>query len=718
MIEPFPKVLGSFADRRIELAIWTTTPWTLPANLAIAVNPTLEYLLIDVQGRTLIVAEGLLESFLGALGASEHLVLAKFLGETLEGARARHPWIERESRVVLGEHVTLEAGTGLVHTAPGHGQEDYEVGLKYGLDVYAPVDARGRFTSDVEGLAGEFVFDADASVITRLRESGRLLKAEKLRHSYPHCWRCKNPVIFRATDQWFVSMERNELRRQVLDEIERVRWIPAWGRDRIRGMMEFRPDWCISRQRNWGVPIVAFFCSACGETLLSRAVVDHVADIFEAAGGADAWFERSARELLPEGTRCSKCTGTEFRKEQDILDVWFDSGMSHAAVLEQRPELRWPADLYLEGSDQHRGWFHTSLLTSVATRERAPYEAVLTHGFTVDAEGRKMSKSAGTGLSPQDIIEKHGAEILRLWVAAEDYRDDVRISQEIVGRLIESFRRIRNTARFLIANLNDFDCSRDAVDEASLLEIDRWILARTDILLDRCRNAYLDYEFHVVFHALNNFCSVDLSALYLDIVKDRLYTARASSQARRAAQTALWKILDVLVRVMAPILSFTAEEVWSYVPHVGNRSDSVFLADFPRPRLTTQDAELLATWDRLLEIREAITKALEGARQAGRIGHSLDARVSLSFDPASDFGILLNERAADLPTLFIVSEVEIVSALGPESESPLVPGLRLEIGRASGGKCARCWNHRPSVGSDAAHPTICAPCVNALPDAP
>jgi isoleucyl-tRNA synthetase len=549
--------------------------------------------------------------------------------------------------------------------------------------------------------------------VTRLRERGRLLKAESLLHSYPHCWRCKNPVIFRATDQWFVSMEKNDLRRRVVEEIDRVRWIPGWGRERIRGMMESRPDWCISRQRSWGVPIIAFFCSRCGHTLTSRAITEHVALLFEREG-ADAWFERSARELLPAETHCPECGGGDFRKEQDILDVWFDSGTSHAAVLEQRPDLRWPADLYLEGSDQHRGWFHTSLLTSVATRDRAPYEAVLTHGFAFDAEGRKMSKSAGTGLSPQDIVEKHGAEILRLWVAAEDYRDDVRISREIVGRLVESFRRIRNTARFLIANLYDFDPSRDAVAPESSLELDRWILARTQTLIGRCRKAYSNYEFHVVYHALNNFCSVDLSALYLDVVKDRLYCSPAVGVPRRSAQTALWRILDVLVRLMAPILSFTAEEIWGYVPTIGTRAASVFLADFPGAESSPGDDSLLGTWERLLAVRDAVTKALEDARQRGQIGHSLDACVRLSFDVGSDLARLLEPRRNDLATLFIVSAVEFSERLGADAESAIVPGLRVSIEHAGGEKCARCWNYRTTVGADPRYPSICAPCAEAL----
>ena len=710
---PLPPPLAPFADRRPEYVIWTTTPWTLPANLAITVHPRLEYVLVEVGSRAFVVARGLLESFLREIDANESRVLAEFAGATLENARARHPWIDRDALIILGEHATLEAGTGLVHTAPGHGQEDYEVGLRYGLAIYAPVDARGRFTNDVEGFAGERVFDANTGIIARLRESGRLLAAKSMQHSYPHCWRCKNPVIFRATEQWFISMETNELRRRVLEEIDRVRWIPSWGRERIRGMMESRPDWCISRQRNWGVPIVAFFCASCDDVLVSKGIADHVAAIFEREG-ADAWFDRPAGELVPNGLRCAKCGSTEFRKEQDILDVWFDSGVSHAAVLEARPELRSPAELYLEGSDQHRGWFHSSLLTSVATRDRAPYRTVLTHGFFVDAQGRKMSKSAGTGLSPQDITESHGAEILRLWVAAEDYRDDMRISKEILGRLIESFRRIRNTARFLIANLYDFHPARDVVPADRRLEIDRWILARTEDLVERCGRAYRDYEFHLVYHALNNFCTVDLSALYLDIAKDRLYTAPATSRERRSAQTALWRILDVLVRLMAPILTFTAEEVWAFVPAVGHRVESVLLTDFPSVNRSAQDATLLGTWEKLLAVRDAVTKVLEEARQKNVIGHSLDARVELGFEDGGELAALLQPRFDDLPTLFIVSQVERSIALSAEAQSALLPGLRIAVLRAAGGKCARCWNYRTSVGSDASHPAICAPCVVAL----
>jgi len=704
------------AGRPVDVVIWTTTPWTLPANLAIAVHPDLAYVAVESGERRWIVAKGLLEGFSKAVGVANARIIAEFPGRALEHARARHPWIDRDSVVILADHVTLEAGTGCVHTAPGHGQEDYEVGLRYGLDIYAPVDAHGRFTAEVEGFARELVFDADAAIVARLRENGRLLKGERFTHSYPHCWRCKNPVIFRATDQWFVSMEKDGLRQRTLQEIDRVRWIPSWGRDRIRGMMESRPDWCISRQRSWGVPIVAFYCQACHAPLANRHLIDRVADRI-AKEGADAWFIHPVGELLPRETRCGQCGGEDFRKEEDILDVWFDSGVSHAAVLEAREELGSPADLYLEGSDQHRGWFHTSLLTSMVTRGCAPYRAVLTHGFTVDAAGRKMSKSLGTGLSPQEIIQKHGAEILRLWVAAEDYRDDLRISEEIVHRLIEAFRRIRNTTRFLIANLYDFSPPRNALSDDDLPEIDRWILDRTRRMAFRCRQAYLDYEFHVVFHALNNFCSVDLSALYLDIVKDRLYCSAAGGRPRRAAQTAVWHVLDTLTRVMAPILSFTAEDVWEYLPVDGERRESPLLADFPAPDPASLDDALAARFERLFEIRTAVMKSLEELRQAGTIGHSLDARVRLGFGQDGDVARLLADRKEELPTFFIVSQVELTNDLALERENPSVAGVRIAVERAHGEKCARCWNYRSSVGSRAEHPLICAPCADVLANA-
>ncbi|MFB3108662.1 MAG: isoleucine--tRNA ligase, partial [Candidatus Binatia bacterium] len=511
--------------------IWTTTPWTLPANQAIAVHPEMHYALVKTPAGDLIVAQELVESLMTTFGfrkAQYSIAMPPWTGEELEGIVCRHPWIDRDVKIILGDFVTKDQGSGCVHIAPGHGQEDYEVGQRYGLEVSAPVDSGGKFTREAGDLAGEFIFKSDRKIIERLQEKGALLKEEKLTHSYPHCWRCKKPVIFRATEQWFVSMEKNNLRRRSLEAVDQVKWIPPWGRERIRGMLEGRPDWCISRQRSWGVPIPVFYCKQCQQPLLNQELCEHIASIF-AKEGSDAWFIRSIDQLIPPGLQCTECGGKDFFKEEDILDVWFDSGVSHAAVVELYPELGVRADLYLEGSDQHRGWFHTSLLTSVGTRGQAPYGSVLTHGFTLDGAGRKMSKSLGNVIAPQETIKSLGAEILRLWVSAEDYRDDVRISKEILNRLVEAYRKLRNTARFLLGNLYDFDPGKDTVEPKNLTELDRWILHRTQQFLGECREAYDNFEFHIVYHRLINFCSVDLSALYLDIVKDRLYCGRADS---------------------------------------------------------------------------------------------------------------------------------------------------------------------------------------------
>ena len=623
---------SAFRFHNSSFIIWTTTPWTLPANQAIAVHPKFIYRLVRTPRGDLIMNQELVPNVMKALGFETEdyeIVEGAWAGAELEGIVCRHPWMERDSKVVLGEFVTQDQGTGCVHIAPGHGQEDYEVGLRYGLEVLAPVDAEGKFTAEAGAdLQGEFVFKADPKIIQKLEQVGALLKEEKLSHSYPHCWRCKNAVIFRATEQWFVSMEKNGLREAALKAIEEVRWIPPWGKDRIYGMLESRPDWCISRQRSWGVPIPALYCKNCNEAVLNQEICEHVADIFESEG-SDAWFARSVDELVPTSVKCPGCGKRDFTREEDILDVWFDSGVSHASVVERDPRLGGHADLYLEGSDQHRGWFHTSLLTSLATRHRAPYESVLTHGFTLDGKGRKMSKSLGNTIAPQEIIKRFGAEILRLWVAAEDYREDVRISDEILNRLVEAYRRLRNTARFLISNLYDFDPKKDAVEPPALDELDRWILHRTQSVLSRCRDAYEKYEFHVVYHTLNNFCSVDLSSLYLDIVKDRLYCEGKNSTTRRAAQTTLYNILDVLVHLMAPILSFTAEEIWTYMPDKESRPQSVFLSPIPKPDSTLLDEELAQKWDRVFKERSEILKALEVGRNGGTIGHSLDAEVIL-----------------------------------------------------------------------------------------
>jgi isoleucyl-tRNA synthetase len=705
-VEPLPAPLAGVPAPAA--AVWTTTPWTLPASLAVAVHPELQYVAAAFRGRTLVVAEALVPALARVLG--EARVLARFPGAALEHARCQHPWIDRIVPVVLAAYVTLESGTGLVHTAPGHGQEDYETGLRYGLETLAPVDAHGRFTAEVPEWAGLGVFEANARIVEHLKARGALLAAETVSHSYPHCWRCKNPVIFRATEQWFIGMERADLRRRALAEIERVRWIPAWGQERIANMIATRPDWCISRQRDWGVPVVAVYCEGCGEAIASEALCAHVADIFEREG-ADAWFRRPATELVPPGLCCPRCGETRFRTETDILDVWFDSGVSWKAVVERRAELGGHADLYLEGSDQHRGWFHSALLTGVAVKNRAPYDTVITHGFFVDGSGRKMSKSLGNVVAPEEIIKRHGAELLRLWVAGTDYREEMRISEEILAGFVEAYRRVRNTARFLLANLYDFDPARDRVPLDRLPELERWALHQTHALAERCLAAYEEFEFHVVFHALNNFCSVDLSALYLDVRKDRLYCERADSPERRATQTAMHGILDVLVRLMAPVLSFTAEDVWAFMPGAG-REESVFLAGLPRPPAAWRADDVAARFEHLLAVRAAVTKAMEEARQSGVVKQSSEARVMLAADGADGLGALLEERAGELAALFLVADVAVGTADGA-TESAIVPGVRVAVERAAGAKCERCWNIR-ALGADPRHPGICARCAGVL----
>ncbi len=704
----FPELSG----REVSVLIWTTTPWTLPANLAIALHPDFTYVAVEAGGEIFILAEGLLETCLGAFGISDFKVLRTFRAGELQGLRCRHPFLDRPSVIVLGAHVTLEAGTGCVHTAPGHGREDYDMALEYGLDVYSPVDDDGRFLDEVPFFAGMRVFEANKAVNAKLREMGRLVLETEIEHSYPHCWRCKQPVIFRATEQWFIAMERNELRRKALQAIDEVQWVPAWGRDRIHQMIENRPDWCISRQRAWGVPITVFTCSQCGGLLASPEIFAHVVKLFEAEG-ADCWFDRPADQLLPEGTVCPQCGGRTFAKENDILDVWFDSGVSHAAVLEKRPYLRWPADLYLEGSDQHRGWFHSSLLASVGTRGRAPYRAVLTHGFVVDGQGYKMSKSLGNVIVPDEIIRDYGAEILRLWVSAEDYRDDIRISPDILKRLSEAYRRIRNTWRFLLGNLHDFDPSKDSVPYGEMEELDRFALHQLQELIEKVRRAYDRFEFHRVTHAVHNYCVVDLSAFYLDILKDRLYTSAAKSAERRSAQTALHAILTALLRLMAPILSFTAEEAWWHLPAKG--SASVHMEVFPDPDPALKDEALNRRWQKILAMRSDVSRALEAARREKIIGHPLDARVRLRLPPELQEDFAGHEEL--LRTVFIVSAVECTEDAGGLSE-PLageaVPGLLVGVTPVDAAKCERCWVRSPTVGDAAEHPTVCGRCLRVL----
>ena len=707
-------IVPAIAGKKVYVVIWTTTPWTLPANLAVALHPDFVYAVVDTKDDdVLIIARELVEGCMHTFGVSKFEILAELSAATLERKLCQHPLYDRDSLIVSGSHVTLEAGTGCVHTAPGHGREDYDVGLQYGLDVFSPVDNHGCFTPAVEFFDNQFVFDANVEIIAKLREEGLLLAYEEIEHSYPHCWRCKKPVIFRATPQWFISMDDTNLRQKSLEEIDKVTWIPHWGRERIYGMIANRPDWCISRQRAWGVPITIFYCEKCETLHMNQTIVDKMFGLFE-AHGADVWFEKDAAEFLPADSRCQNCGHTGFIKENDILDVWFESGVSHAAVLEDRDNLTWPSDLYLEGSDQHRGWFHSSLLAAVGTRGRAPYKSVLTHGFVVDASGRKMSKSLGNVIAPDEVINKHGAEILRLWVSASDYRDDIRISENILKQLSDAYRRIRNTNRFMLGNLNDFEPAKDSVAYEILPEIDRFALHKLQELVERLRKAYNEFEFHTIYHALYNYCIVDLSAFYLDILKDRLYTSPAESVERRCAQTVMFIILDTMTRLMAPILSFTAEEIWQYMPDQEAKAESVHLTSLPDVHSEWKDKELAAKWGRILAVRGEVTKALEEARTAKRIGHSLDAAVTIYAN--QEWFDALQPYQNEFRTVFIVSEATLILGENPGEAfgSQEIEGLAILVEHAAAEKCERCWIHDPSVGMSSQHPTICNRCEDAL----
>jgi isoleucyl-tRNA synthetase len=696
----------ALAGKRVAVVIWTTTPWTLPANLAIVVHPDEDYVVFRSGDGHYLVAAKLLEATARACRLPDPVVVFRGPGRRLDGLVARHPWLDRASPIFTADYVTMDAGTGCVHTAPGHGADDYETGIKHGLPIYNPVDDAGRFIPEVEHFAGMNVWEANPAIISKLKTDGALLHSEVFQHSYPHCWRCKNPVLFRATNQWFISMEKNGLRQRALAAIrDQVQWIPSWGQERIYGMIANRPDWCISRQRAWGVPIAVFYCTKCRALLAEQRLVEHVASLMENEG-ADVWFARPAKELVPPGLTCPSCGHDDFTKETDILDVWFDSGVSQAAVLRVRPDQRWPADMYLEGSDQHRGWFHSSLLAAVGVQGGPPYRAVLTHGFVVDGEGRKMSKSQGNVIAPQQVIAKHGAEVLRLWVAAMDYRDDIRLSEEILTRLVEGYRRIRNTCRYLLGNLFDFDPDRDTVPVADLVPIDRFILHRLQQLIGRVRKAYDEYEFHVLYHGLHNFCAVDLSAIYLDVLKDRLYTSAPKSRLRRSGQTAMYEILVSLVRLMAPVLSFTADEVWRRIP-MPNRPASVHLTEFPAPRPDLTDESLAAEWERLLQFREAVLRGLEAARKDKRIGSAQEAAVELTVgEPDFDF---VAARRGELETICIVSQLRVRGANEPGAGSPVVT-----VERAPGVKCPRCWNYRGDIGTAVTHPELCGRCATAL----
>ncbi len=701
------------AGQRVFGLIWTTTPWTLPANLAIAFHPKFVYVAARLgNGDTYIVARDLLAATAECCGWVDPEVIATFPGSRMENTSFQHPFLERTSLGILGDHVTLEQGTGAVHTAPGHGHEDYVVGLKYGLAAYCPVDGAGRFYVQ-EGyevpaeLLGKNVWQANPLVIELLQANGALLAQQTIEHSYPHCWRCHRPTIFRATEQWFIGMDKNHLRQRALDAVHTVKWLPEWGEERIANMIATRPDWCISRQRVWGVPIVIFYCDQCREPLTDRRVLDAVVRRF-AQESADIWYTETPEQLIPAGTACSKCGSGTFTKESDILDVWFDSGSSHLAVLTEANHLPWPADLYLEGGDQYRGWFHSSLLIGVGLRNHSPYRATATSGWTLDAQGRAMSKSLGNGIEPDDIMKKYGAETLRLWTSSVEFSEDSRLSETTLARLSEAYRKLRNTFRFMLGNTHDFAAPADAVPGDELQELDKWILIRAEDLIARCRVWYDEFAFHKVYRAVYDFATVDLSAVYFDVLKDRLYTSATKSKARRSAQTALRRMNLALVRLLAPILAFTSEEAWGALGQTG----SVHTAMFPDPSeltegITGEQRARAELWNALIEVREDVLKALEVARQEKRIGAPLEAHVHLTAD--ADLFPLLAEYRAELPGLFIVSQV----SLHPSFKDGKA-GLQISVERATDRKCERCWKYLPDVGVNAAWPTICRFCSSAV----
>ncbi len=697
-------------DGDVYYLIWTTTPWTLPANLATCLHPDFTYVGLKVGDDTYIVAEGLLLATVADCGIDEYEVIGRFRGAELEGRHYRHPLNNKTCPIIVGPHVTLEQGTGCVHTAPGHGQEDYVIGRRYELDTFSPVNDDGSFSDEAGEFAGMNVFDANGPIVERLRELGALLKSDEYMHSYPHCWRCGRPVIFRATPQWFITMDANGLRDQALDAVKTVAWIPDWAEERISSMIAQRPDWCISRQRAWGVPLPVLYCRDCGRELVTAETIAAIADLAR-AGRLDDWFEKPVDELFAELPTC-ECGGTSWDKERDILDVWFDSGVSHRTVLEHWPELGFPADMYIEGSDQHRGWFQSSLIPSVAIKGCAPYRAVITTGYAVDAEGKKMSKSKGNAVDPQEVVGQHGADILRLWAASTNYLQDMRISDEVMARIAEMYRSVRNTCRFALGNLYDFAPATDSVAYGDMLEIDRWVLHRLEEVKRQVYDGYDRFEFHRACRALYTFCVVDLSAFYFDILKDRLYTFAASSAERRSAQTAIADILVGLVKMFAPILPFTAEEVWQQLPEGLRAVESVHLSEFEPVREERLVPDLASRWEQLIAVRSEVSKVLEELRIGKQIGSSLEAKVRVAYQPGP-LGDLIKQYEDDLPTIFIVSAVEIEQMPDDVPVSTEL-GITVTAQRADGNKCIRCWNYSVSVGENTEHPSLCARCVDQL----
>jgi isoleucyl-tRNA synthetase len=700
----------------VSAVIWTTTPWTIPHNRALAFHPDFEYVVVDTEKGALLLAADRVAALQAESGIKEAGIRGKFKGSDFSGMKFQHPFLPIQVPGILADYVTLDQGSGIVHTAPGHGADDFYSGQKYGLEIYAPIDDRGVYLEGLPEYKDKDVFTANPIIVKLLAERGALLGNHEYRHSYPHCWRCHNPVIFRATEQWFIKIDAAahgrsaSLRQEALGEIRHVKWIPAWGEDRMYDMIAERPDWCVSRQRFWGVPIIVFYCDACGTRLEDFKALRNVVRWFEKEG-ADAWYKHSAEQLLPTGTTCS-CGAAKWRKENDILDVWFDSGSSHLAVL-KGPE--WPADVYLEGPDQYRGWFHSSLLVATGIKHKAPFRSVVTHGWTLDEKGQPMSKSLGNALYPNEIVERWGADLLRLWVASVEYQADVKMSERVMTQLSEAYRKIRNTFRFALGNLADFDPAHDVLPNEQLEEMDRWMLERTAELVTKCRAWYAAYDFHRVYHAIHDFCVVDLSAFYYDVLKDRLYTKAASNKSRRSAQTAVWKITSALVRLIAPVLVFTTEEIWRHLPKAKGDQPSVHMAEFPDAEslIAKIDPRKKEAWEELAKVRSAVLIKLEQARNAKSIGGSLEAKVSL-YSSLPKLHTILKAYAKQLPALCIVSQVQVldsapVSAQGAESSD-----LAILIEKADGKKCERCWNYSTHVGENPRYPSICERCSEAL----
>ena len=708
-------MLAQYCDlSKLFFVIWTTTPWTIPGNMAICLNAELDYVLLEVpSGEVYVLAQALAEGVCKAAGIDFGAckVLATLKGAAFELMTAAHPLFDRDSVILNGEHVTLDAGTGCVHTAPGFGAEDFQICQQYDkaglthIGVPVPVNAKGVMTD--ERYNGQFYAVGNDMVVEDLGACGALLASEKITHSYPHCWRCKHPIIYRATEQWFCSVDA--IKDAAVKACDAIQWKPDWGKDRMTSMITERNDWCISRQRVWGVPIPIFYCDACGADIVTPETIDHVSELFR-AHGSNVWFDREAEELLPDGFKCPKCGHTHFTKETDIMDVWFDSGSTHAAVLDERPYLHFPADIYLEGGDQYRGWFQSSMLTSIAAKGVAPYRQIITHGWTVDGEGRAMHKSLGNAVAPEEIIKDYGADMLRLWVASADYTQDMRISKDIMKQLSEAYLKIRNTARYMLGNLAGFDPDRDQVPYAQMQALDRYALSRYNELVKTVRAAYDRYEFHAVYRAVYNFCVIDLSNLYLDVIKDRLYCEGASSPERRSAQTALYVILDGMTRLIAPILAFTSDEIWAAMPHAASdNGESVLLNDMPdaSPALAL-DESAAGRWDKLISLRDAVNKALENARKAGVLKKNQDAEIRLWV--SEDDAAFLKD--VDLATLCIVSKMEVLTGdgEGETAEDCLVPAT-IAVTLSDAPKCVRCWNHNGHVGEDHDHAELCPRCA-------